>query len=276
MAEKTQRKGAPEIRMRDLVVGYPGRVVLSGVNSVLPAGKISVILGGSGGGKSTLLKNILGLAKPLAGRILLDGDDMFGRSDEAFRCLRQRMGVLFQNGALLGSLSLGENVALPLREHTDLEEDIIETVVRLKLNLVGLEPFIDYFPSQLSGGMRKRAGLARALALDPSILLCDEPSAGLDPITAAELDNLILDLLDTFTMTIVVVTHEMQSVFAIADHVVFLRGGEVIFEGGLEELKKSEDEYIQRFLARESGKKRDVKAAPKVEASLERQEPCDL
>jgi phospholipid/cholesterol/gamma-HCH transport system ATP-binding protein len=124
--------------------------------------------------------------------------------------------------------------------------------------------------------MRKRAGLARALALDPSILLCDEPSAGLDPITAAELDNLILDLLDTFTMTIVVVTHEMQSVFAIADHVVFLRGGEVIFEGGLEELKKSEDEYIQRFLARESGKKRDVKAAPKVEASLERQEPCDL
>jgi phospholipid/cholesterol/gamma-HCH transport system ATP-binding protein len=211
----------------------------------------------------------------MTGHILLEEKDLFRRSDEEFRCMRQRMGVLFQDGALLGSMSLGENVALPLREHTDLEEEIIETVVRLKLNLVGLEPFIEYFPSRLSGGMRKRAGLARALALDPTILLCDEPSAGLDPITAAELDQLILDLLATFTMTIVVVTHDLQSLFRIADHVVFLKKGKVIFEGGLEELKASEDEYIRLFLERESEKKRTAEPVEAVEGNI-RGEACDL
>jgi phospholipid/cholesterol/gamma-HCH transport system ATP-binding protein len=238
------------------------------VNAVLPAGRISVILGGSGGGKSTLLRNILGLAEPMTGNIYLDGNDLFRQSDAEFRCMRQRMGVLFQNGALLGSLTLGENVALPLREHTDLEEEIIETVVRLKLNLVGLEPFADYFPNQLSGGMRKRAGLARALALDPSILLCDEPSAGLDPITAAELDQLILDLLATFEMTIVVVTHDLQSLYCIADHVVFLKSGKVIYEGGLEGLKSSENQYIQQFLERESRKQMRSEPIAAVEADL--------
>jgi phospholipid/cholesterol/gamma-HCH transport system ATP-binding protein len=267
MAEE-KRKQAPEIRMENLTVGYGEKIVLDDINASLPAGKISVILGGSGGGKSTLLKNILGLAAPMSGRINLDGRDMFKQSAEEFRCMRQRMGVLFQDGALLGSMSLGENVALPLREHTDLEEEIIETVVRLKLNLVGLEPFLDYFPSQLSGGMRKRAGLARALALDPSILLCDEPSAGLDPITAAELDQLILDLLATFTMTIVVVTHDLQSVFSIADHVVFLKMGKVIFEGDLESLTASEDPYIKQFLERESGERKKAEPVDVVRQSV--------
>lgn len=267
MAEE-KRKQAPEIRMKNLTVGYGEKIVLDDINSVLPAGKISVILGGSGGGKSTLLKNILGLATPMSGQINLDGRDMFKQSAEEFRCMRQRMGVLFQDGALLGSMTLGENVALPLREHTDLEEEIIETVVRLKLNLVGLEPFLDYFPNQLSGGMRKRAGLARALALDPSILLCDEPSAGLDPITAAELDQLILDLLSTFTMTIVVVTHDLQSVFSIADHVVFLKMGKVIFEGDLEALTASEDPYIKQFLVRESGERKKAEPVDVVEQSV--------
>lgn len=275
MAED-KRKQAPEIRMENLTVGYGDRIILQDVSAVLPSGKISVILGGSGGGKSTLLRNILGLSEPMSGKILLDGNDLFSQSAAAFRCMRQRMGVLFQDGALLGSLSLGENVALPLREHTDLEEEIIETVVRLKLNLVGLEPFIDYFPSQLSGGMRKRAGLARALALDPSILLCDEPSAGLDPITAAELDQLILDLLATFTMTIVVVTHDLESVFRIAEHVVFLKKGQVIFEGGLPELKASKDEYIRRFLQREGGQPRQTAPNRAVSEKMEAGGECKL
>jgi len=264
-----KRKNAPEITMENLTVGYGEKIVLRDVNALLPAGQISVILGGSGGGKSTLLKNILGLEEPMAGKIYLDGSDLFRQSEFERRCMRQRMGVLFQNGALLGSLTLGENVALPLREHTDLEEEIIETVVRLKLNLVGLEPFTDYFPNQLSGGMRKRAGLARALALDPSILLCDEPSAGLDPITAAELDQLILDLLATFEMTIVVVTHDLQSLFCIADHVVFLKSGEVIYEGGLDGLKASDNTYIQQFLERESQKQLNAEPIAAVQSDMD-------
>jgi phospholipid/cholesterol/gamma-HCH transport system ATP-binding protein len=264
-----KRKNAPEITMENLTVGYGEKIVLRDVNALLPAGQISVILGGSGGGKSTLLKNILGLEEPMAGKIYLDGSDLFRQSEFERRCMRQRMGVLFQNGALLGSLTLGENVALPLREHTDLEEEIIETVVRLKLNLVGLEPFTDYFPNQLSGGMRKRAGLARALALDPSILLCDEPSAGLDPITAAELDQLILDLLATFEMTIVVVTHDLQSLFCIADHVVFLKSGEVIYEGGLDGLKASDNTYIQQFLERESQKQLNAEPVAAVQSDMD-------
>jgi phospholipid/cholesterol/gamma-HCH transport system ATP-binding protein len=161
------------------------------------------------------------------------------------------MGVLFQDGALLGSLRLGENIALPLREHTELTDSLIEEIVRLKLRLVGLADFMDYFPSELSGGMRKRAGLARAMALDPAVLLCDEPTSGLDPITAADMDQLILELRATFDMTIVVVTHDLESLYAIADHVVVLSAGRMLFEGPLAGLAASDDPFIRQFLARQ-------------------------
>lgn len=252
------RYRAPTISTQNLAVGYPGNVTLRNANITLPGGKVSVILGGSGCGKSTLLRHILGLATPSAGKIFIEDEDLFAMNEERFYRHRREMGVLFQNGALLGSLTLGENVSLPLLEHTDLDEETVRTMVRLKLSLVGLESYADYHPNQLSGGMRKRGGLARALVMDPKVLLCDEPSAGLDPITAAEVDQLILDLHDALGMTIVVVTHDLDSLFAIADHVVVLHGGMVLFEGGIEELRATDDMYIRQFLNR----KPNIRQAP--------------
>ncbi len=246
---------APEISLEHVSLGYDNLKVLSDINAVLPRNKISVILGGSGGGKSTLLKTILGLLPPTQGRILLGGVDIYDITTPTLREMRKRMGVLFQDGALLGSLPLGENIALPLREHTNQDEDIIETVVSMKLSLVGLDKFMDFFPSQLSGGMRKRAGLARSLVMDPKILLCEEPTSGLDPITAADLDRLILDLKDAFGMTIVVVSHDLQSLYTIADNVVVLNKGARIFEGGLEELGASQDPFLKQFLSRQPNHK---------------------
>ncbi|GAB7079458.1 ABC transporter ATP-binding protein [Megalodesulfovibrio paquesii] len=242
---------APEIIIRNLTIGWPGHEVLREADLTIPAGKITVILGGSGDGKSTLLRHILGLNDPIRGTISIDGQNIFDLDEIAGHAMRAEMGVLFQNGALLGSMTLGENVAMPLREHTELDEETIETVVRIKLSLVGLERFLDYYPNQLSGGMRKRAGLARALVLDPRILLCDEPSAGLDPITAASLDQLILELHETFNMTIVVVTHDLDSMFTIAQHVVALHAGRLVFQGSLDALKASEDAFLRQFLARQ-------------------------
>ncbi|EKO39535.1 MAG: ABC-type transport system involved in organic solvent resistance, ATPase component [Solidesulfovibrio magneticus str. Maddingley MBC34] len=245
------RLESPDIALSDVSVGYGERTVLSGVTTVLPGGKVSVILGGSGCGKSTLLRNIIGLVPIQGGRIVLGGHDMAGISEAERLDVRRRMGVLFQDGALLGSLRLGENIALPLREHTELTDSLIEEIVRLKLRLVGLADFMDYFPSELSGGMRKRAGLARAMALDPAVLLCDEPTSGLDPITAADMDQLILELRATFDMTIVVVTHDLESLYAIADHVVVLSAGRMLFEGPLKQLAASDDPFIHQFLARQ-------------------------
>jgi len=247
----TGRLESPDIALTDVSVGYGDRVVLSGVTTVLPGGKVSVILGVSGCCKSTLLRNIVGLVPIQSGRIVLGGRDMEHLSPEDRLDTRRRMGVLFQDGALLGSLRLGENIALPLREHTVLTNSLIEEVVGMKLKLVGLADFMDYFPSELSGGMRKRAGLARAMALDPAVLLCDEPTSGLDPITAADMDQLILELRTTFDMTIVVVTHDLQSLTAIADHVVVLSAGHMLFEGSLPELTACDDPFIRQFLARQ-------------------------
>ena len=241
-----------DIRLEGLTVGYGQRAVVSGINASLPGGKISVILGGSGCGKSTLLKHILRLHPVLAGRIVIDGHDLATLDRRGMHCLRQRMGVLFQDGALLGSLTLGDNVALPLREHTKLSATAIRERVLAKLALVGLDEFYDYYPNELSGGMRKRAGLARAMVMDPALLFCDEPTSGLDPVTAAELDQLLLELKRSFDMTLVVVSHDLDSMRTIADHVLVLGEGTVLFEGPIAELEATEDDYLRRFLDRQA------------------------
>ena len=238
------------IQVQDLVTQYGTRRILDGASFSAPAGRVTVILGGSGSGKSTLLRHLVGLERPTAGRIWVKGQDVTRLGREELVELRRHVGVLFQSGALFNSMSVGDNVALPLREHTRLEESTIQIMTRIKLQLVGLAGFEDFMPAQLSGGMKKRAGLARAIAMDPEILFFDEPSAGLDPVTAAGLDELILRLKQTFRMTILVVTHELPSLFLIADHVVMLRGGKVLVEGGLAELRASTDPQVQDFLAR--------------------------
>ncbi|MBL3581315.1 ABC transporter ATP-binding protein [Oleidesulfovibrio alaskensis] len=250
-----------DIGLHDLTLGYGDSVVLDKLNATLPAGKISVILGGSGCGKSTLLRHILGLNKPKKGNVLLGGKDLFSLSGKEFRRLRRRMGVLFQDGALLGSLTLGDNVALPLAEHTALDKDTINTIVRHKLSLVGLADFAHYYPSQLSGGMRKRAGLARAIVMDPPILLCDEPTSGLDPINAAQMDALLLEMKKRFPdMTIVVVSHDLQSLDSIADYVLVLNEKHAVYEGDLQTLRQSEDPFLRQFLDRKAGAPQSVDA----------------
>lgn len=239
------------ISLEDLTLGYGSNVVLKNISDVLPAGQISVILGGSGCGKSTLLRHILGLNRPLAGVLRLGEHDLFKLSRRDFNRIRRRMGMLFQDGALLGSLTLGQNTALPLAELTSMPQDMIKEVVQYKLSLVGLEDFADYFPNQLSGGMRKRAGLARALVMDPPILLCDEPTSGLDPINAAQMDELLLSLKQEFPdTTIVVVSHDLASTRGIADHVLMLHNQGVVFSGSREELSACDDAYVRQFMDR--------------------------
>jgi phospholipid/cholesterol/gamma-HCH transport system ATP-binding protein len=238
------------IEVRGLVTYYGDREILKNVSVSIPRGKTTVILGGSGCGKSTLLKHLIRLLKPTRGSVLINGKDITPMDEEELNEVRKKMGVLFQGSALLNSITVADNVALPLREHTRLKESTIQIMVRMKLDLVGLSGFEHLYPSQLSGGMKKRVALARAMALDPEMLFFDEPSAGLDPVTAAGLDELILKLKNVFRMTIVVVTHELASVFAIADHVVMLDFGEVIFSGNLDELKASDHPRIRMFLER--------------------------
>lgn len=242
---------APGIRLENLSIGYGGVPVASDMNITMPAGKVTVVVGGSGCGKSTLLKNILQLHDPIEGRIFIGGHDVLSLSRKASRCLKQRMGVLFQDGALLGSLTIADNLALPLREHTRLAESKIAEVVDNKLTLVGLDGSQNKFPNELSGGMRKRAGLARALVMDPQVLFCDEPTSGLDPILSAELDHLLLEMMGHFDMSMVVVSHDLASMRAIADHVIVLGGGTCLFQGSVEELDATTDEYLRRFLDRE-------------------------
>lgn len=241
---------APGIRLENLTVGYGGKPVVSDMNIEIPGGKVTMIVGGSGCGKSTLLKHILRLHAPIRGTISIGGNDLFSLSGTTFRCLRQRMGVLFQDGALLGSLNLQDNVSLPLREHSRLPEAEIMKIVQHKLELVGLGHALDLYPNELSGGMRKRAGLARALVMDPQVLFCDEPTSGLDPIMSAELDQLLLEMMRHFDMTTVVVTHDLASMRNIADHVVVLGDGRCLFQGTLAELEEQDDPYLRRFLDR--------------------------
>ncbi len=238
------------IEVIGLVTHYGNREILKNISISIPRGMTTVILGGSGCGKSTLLKHLIGLLKPTKGKILVSGKDITLMNEEELNEVRKKMGVLFQSAALLNSMTLADNIALPMKEHTRLKESTMRIMVRMKLDLVGLSGFENFYPSQLSGGMKKRAGLARAMALDPELLYFDEPSAGLDPITAAGLDELILELKNVFKITIVVVTHELQSVFTIADYVIMLDAGEVIFSGALDELRASDNPRIRMFLER--------------------------
>jgi phospholipid/cholesterol/gamma-HCH transport system ATP-binding protein len=212
----------PPIEVRDLTMRYDSLVVMQDLSFSVGRGEVFVIMGGSGSGKSTLLKHLIGLKKPAQGVILFEGED-FGAADaQARKRVLRRMGVLYQNGALWSGLTLAENVALPLEEFTGLEAGAIGEVVALKLALVGLRGFESFYPAAISGGMRKRAALARAIALDPDVLFFDEPSSGLDPISASRLDDLILELRASFGTTIVVVSHDLASIFRIADRALFL------------------------------------------------------
>jgi len=216
------------IRVIDLVKRFDERAVLDGVSLEVHPGETMVVMGGSGCGKSTLLRHMIGSMWPDAGRVQLFGEDLSGMTDERLDQTRKRFGILFQSGALFNSMTVGENVALPLEEHTDLDTDTIDIIVRIKLELVGLREAMELMPAEISGGMKKRAGLARAIALDPEILFYDEPSAGLDPVTSAEIDQLIMDLSRKLGVTSVVVTHEMDSAFRIADRMAMLDKGRIL------------------------------------------------
>jgi phospholipid/cholesterol/gamma-HCH transport system ATP-binding protein len=238
------------ISLRDLRVSYGDREILHGISFNVMRGETLVILGGSGSGKSTLLRTLVGLERPSSGEIWLKGKDIAKISSAEMDEIRKKIGMSFQGGALFGSMTVGENVALPLHEHTKLEDSTIEIIVRLKLDQVGLAGFESYMPAQLSGGMKKRAAVARALAMDPEILFFDEPSAGLDPIIAAGVDQLILDLKRAFHMTIIVVTHELASAFLIADRMVLIDKGNVVAIGSTAEMRSSTHPRVRQFLDR--------------------------
>ncbi len=238
------------ISLRNLRVSYGNREILHGINFDVMRGETLVILGGSGSGKSTLLRTLVGLERPSSGEIWLKGKNIATISSDEMDEIRKKIGMSFQGGALFGSMTVGENVALPLREHTKLEDSTIEIILRLKLDQVGLSGFENYMPSQLSGGMKKRAAVARALAMDPEILFFDEPSAGLDPIIAAGVDQLILELKQAFHMTIIVVTHELASAFLIADRMVLIDKGNVVAIGTKEEMRSSTHPRVRQFLDR--------------------------
>ncbi|MEM7202601.1 MAG: ATP-binding cassette domain-containing protein [Planctomycetota bacterium] len=241
----------PIIRVRDVTKRFGDVEVLRGVSFDVMPGTTVCILGGSGGGKSTLLKVMFGAEPPTSGQVWIDGDDIAAARGRELDRIRRKFGVMFQSGAMLNSLSVAENVALPLRYHSKLDEDTIATTVKIKLHQVDLLHAADRLPSQLSGGMLKRAAVARALALDPKILFYDEPSAGLDPIATTRVDQLINDLKHAMGITNCVVTHVMESVERIADQVVMLDRGAVVLDGSLEELNASEDPRVQQF--REGG-----------------------
>ncbi|MBI3317086.1 MAG: ABC transporter ATP-binding protein [Candidatus Omnitrophica bacterium] len=224
------------------------RRILNGINLQVREGETLVIMGGSGGGKSTLLRILIGLLRPDQGQVFILGKDIAQARDEEKDEVRKKFGMLFQGSALFNSLSVGENVALPLREHTNLDYEIIRIIVKVKLELVGLTGFENHRPYEISGGMKKRVALARAIALDPTLVFYDEPGAGLDPITASVIDQLILDLTRKLKMTSVVVTHEMTSAFRIADRMIVLHKGEIVASGPPDEIKHSKHPYVQQFI----------------------------
>ncbi len=246
------REQKPEkvLEVRDLVAHYGERKILDGVSMDVYAGEIMVIIGGSGSGKSTLLRHVMALEHGTSGTVKILGRDPAALDAKEALDLRKKIGVAFQGGALFSSMTVGENIMLPLYEHTVLDRTTMEIMARLKLEVVGLAGFEDLMPAELSGGMVKRAAFARAIIMDPKILFCDEPSAGLDPVIAAALDNLLLRMREAMGMTIVVVTHELESAFRIADRITVLDQGRILLTGTTEELRETKIERIQNLLQR--------------------------
>jgi phospholipid/cholesterol/gamma-HCH transport system ATP-binding protein len=240
----------PVIEVRDLVTHYGPREILHGINLDIRQGEIMVIMGGSGSGKSTLLNALLGLLRPTSGTVRILGQDLNAISDVERTKLRQKTGVAFQGGALFSSLNVLENIMLPLREHTKLDKSTMQIMARMKMQVVNLAGFENLMPAELSGGMIKRAALARAIVMDPRILFCDEPSAGLDPVVSSAIDDLILSLREAMGMSIVVVTHELESAFKIADRICVLDKGHILTIGTVDEVRHSKNERIQNLLNR--------------------------
>jgi phospholipid/cholesterol/gamma-HCH transport system ATP-binding protein len=245
-------EGAVPIEVRNLTMAYGEYVVQHDISFTVNRGEIFVIMGGNGCGKSTLMRSLIGLQRPTEGTVLYDGRDFWNVDETEHQRLKRRLGIMFQGGAMWSSLTLAENVALPLGEYTGLSQHLIDEIVSFKLALVGLAGFEDFYPAELSGGMRKRAGLARAMALDPDILVIDEPSSGLDPLTARHLDELILELRENFGTTIVVISHELASILSICDSSVFLdaQTRTMIPTGNPKEALQSGDPRVRHFLTR--------------------------
>ena len=239
--------GDPIAQVKNLTASYGDEIVLDNVDLAVFPGEILAVIGGSGSGKTTLLKHFIGLIRPQKGTVKLFNEDWWSLDEPEREAVMRRIGVLFQNGALLGSKTLSTNVGIPLEQHTNLPDTVIDRIVRLKLSQVGLADAGNRMPSELSGGMRKRAALARSLALDPDLLFCDEPSAGLDPATTYNLDELLLDLRKELGLAIIVVTHEIASIRRIADRIAYLEHGRMIFIGSLDEAYKSNIESVKNF-----------------------------